>query len=703
MEPLAASGLLGIPPTEGVLMHPTTMEIVQFDRVGMTFWKALRHADSVEQATADLAATFDVTPAAISDDVERFIGDLTAQGLVVQCPPPATKPKIRRRATAIVAAHNRRESTVRCLRSLFACVPADCSLTAVLVDDGSTDGTTAAVRELGLPVTVVRGPGDWYWSRSMAEAEAVAESGDPEVILWLNDDVELDPTAMRRAMEAHQQRPEAIIVGALWSPQRADVSFTGMRRTHDEHRVAARQIAPSREPLPIDLFHGNFVLVPRSARRRIGPLDGSWPHHYADLDYAERACKLNVPRYLLPGLVGVCEPEVAAWLNPDVRWPSRVRTLFGRKGWPPRAHSRFLWRHGRNTGRRGALGHYIRTLTGESVRQPPKARLLKVSPAFSHGADHPERSGKPPKSWTPTLSADLIRLGPPSDGGYVVSRTAALAASHLISGGLSDDWAFEAAFRELNPAPTTVYDGTMGWTFWLGRTWNRVGSFLRGPSVERLCNVTRFVGYRRFFNQPGVQHVARNLTATGVGASKLAQAIDLVPGRDVFVKLDIEGGEYPLLGSLVAHRERITGLVMELHLVSEHADQISQFIDGFDSHVLTFVRANNAGGTDANGMPRLLEMTWTRRDLFVGGEPDMGPITYQNVSGLPPCASLRIDGKPKDQTGLAAVVETAVRPILEPLETEFSADTALPMTTGSAGGAYGCLAWPSELIFTPVE
>ena len=672
IEPLAASGLLGIPPTEGVLMHPVTLEVVQLDTVGFSFWKALRKAESPAQAAERLAKTYNVAPARIAEDLAAFLADLEAQGLVVECqqaapvpkaaPPdaePAPKAVPRVHVTAILAAHNRRESTVGCLLSLFACVPNDCDLTAVLVDDGSTDGTAAAVEALGLPVKVVRGPGHWYWSRSMAEAEKVAERGDPDVILWLNDDVELDPTAISRAMEAHRQHPEAILAGALWSPQRGDVSFTGMQRSLGENGVTTRRIAPSSEPQPIAIFHGNFVLVPRSARSTLGPIDGSWPHHYADLDYAERAGTLGIPIHLLPGLMGVCEPEVAPWLDPDAPWPSRIRALFGRKGWPPMAQLRFLRRHRRHTRpptrMRGELATYGEALTGASVRKPPRPRLLTVTRASrqSRGQDgsathpldlseqaRPPESARPteqwPQQWRPTAAADLIRLGPPSDGGYVVSRSAVMAARHLISGGLSDDWAFEAAFRELNQVPITVYDGTMGWTFWVSHAWRGVGSFLQSPSYTTFRDATRFIDYRRFFTQPGVLHLARNLTATGAGALSLMQAIDRGPEGDVFVKLDIEGGEYALLGSLLAHRERITGLVMELHLVGTHEAQISQFTKRLDTHVLTFVRANNAGGVDDSGQPRILEMTWTRRDLFVAGDPDWAPLRYENVTELPP-------------------------------------------------------------------
>ncbi len=46
----------------------------------------------------------------------------------------------------VMTCHNRRETTLRCLRELEAqTLPAGWNMRTYLVDDGSTDGTSAAV------------------------------------------------------------------------------------------------------------------------------------------------------------------------------------------------------------------------------------------------------------------------------------------------------------------------------------------------------------------------------------------------------------------------------------------------------------------------------------------------------------------------------------------------------------------------------
>ena len=76
------------------------------------------------------------------------------------------------RITALLAAHNRRPKTLACLSSYFAQeVPDDVTLSAVLVDDGSTDGTADAVRERFPRAEVIVESGDLFWAAAMAIAE----------------------------------------------------------------------------------------------------------------------------------------------------------------------------------------------------------------------------------------------------------------------------------------------------------------------------------------------------------------------------------------------------------------------------------------------------------------------------------------------------------------------------------------------------
>jgi GT2 family glycosyltransferase len=247
---------------------------------------------------------------------------------------------------ALVACHNRRDLTLRCLQTLFAVAPAGVTLRVVLVDDGSTDGTAEAVAGLSLPVEVIRGDGTWFWSRSMAVAEAAAERTNPDWVLWLNDDTVLQPDALLLWRMAASQQPDGIVVGALFSPRLDRFTYSGFDWPDRSSLVNTTLRPPNGTLQRTEGFHGNFVAVPRSARRRIGPIDARWPHNYADIDYALRAGKAGVDIWVLPRSVGECDPVTPPWRDHRTPPLARLRSVCSRRYLPPRAHWRLHRRHG---------------------------------------------------------------------------------------------------------------------------------------------------------------------------------------------------------------------------------------------------------------------------------------------------------------------------------------------------------------------
>ncbi|HXY84029.1 MAG TPA: glycosyltransferase, partial [Gaiellaceae bacterium] len=180
------------------------------------------------------------------------------------------------RLTAVLTSHNRRDFTLACLHSFYRQqVPPSVVLNAVLVDDGSSDGTEEAVRHWFPEATVIRGSGDLFWARGMALAERIAASANPDYFLWLNDDVTLDRDAVRRLLAAEETVGAAgcVVVGAVRDPSTAEVTYSGVRR-RGFHPLRVDIVEPRSEPQPVEMFHGNVVLVSHGASRVIGPIDG---------------------------------------------------------------------------------------------------------------------------------------------------------------------------------------------------------------------------------------------------------------------------------------------------------------------------------------------------------------------------------------------------------------------------------------------
>ena len=161
------------------------------------------------------------------------------------------------RVVAILASHNRRALTERCLESYFAqTTPSDWSLSAVVADDASVDGTAAALTERFPDVRILAGDGSLYWAGGMALAERGAMERPFDLLVWLNDDVTLDADALTRlagVADAH-----SIAVGAMRDPVSGETTYSGYR-IPGRHPLRVELIEPADRPLPVETFNGNAV------------------------------------------------------------------------------------------------------------------------------------------------------------------------------------------------------------------------------------------------------------------------------------------------------------------------------------------------------------------------------------------------------------------------------------------------------------
>lgn len=245
----------------------------------------------------------------------------------------------------VMTCHNRRETTLRCLEALQRQEGHDATLALFVTDDGSDDGTAEAIRAQWPDAKVMLGPGDLYWAAGMALAERAAMADEPDYLLWLNDDTILTPDALRSLLALSQRMPATVIVGATVDPITGERSYGGRVRI-DYHPQRFQQLPIAEAPQRADTFHGNVVFIPRAVRLQVGPIDGSFPHGYADDDYGLRATALGVPIVQAPGVLATCRRDEAAAQPPSGGLAARWRQLQSPKGLPWKAQIRFLRRHG---------------------------------------------------------------------------------------------------------------------------------------------------------------------------------------------------------------------------------------------------------------------------------------------------------------------------------------------------------------------
>ena len=253
------------------------------------------------------------------------------------------------RLIAILTCHNRKELTRRCLDTYFTQKPGEdrVTLEALVVDDGSTDGTGDAIRATFPSARVVVGDGTLFWARGMQLAERHAVVEHPDFLLGLNDDVALEKGAIDLLLSTARARPKTIVVGGLVDPDSGIVTYSGVVRSW-WHPLRTRLVEPGPAPKRADTFNGNVVLVPRAVYLRVGPIDGGFSHGHADFDYGFRARRAGCGIVVAPGKAGTCSRGSDAGTFADRSLPlgRRWQLMQSAAGLPMRSHARYLRRHG---------------------------------------------------------------------------------------------------------------------------------------------------------------------------------------------------------------------------------------------------------------------------------------------------------------------------------------------------------------------
>lgn len=244
------------------------------------------------------------------------------------------------RLSVVIACHNRKRLTIRCLSSLFSQnLGNDVELDIYIVDDGSTDGTATVVHELFPEVKIISGDGNWYWCKSMriGIAEALKSTPKPKSVLLLNDDVELFPNAIETAWRKQTNvmkdgdRSKMLIAGAT-----KDIS-TG--RTSYGLRHRGLMVDPNGHWQFLNNsfeINGNFLLISDTIFDTVGNLSRRFSHSMGDSEFGYRCASNGIGACLAPEYVGFCDlNRPPYWKDPEIPMLRRLYLLHTKKGNPP--------------------------------------------------------------------------------------------------------------------------------------------------------------------------------------------------------------------------------------------------------------------------------------------------------------------------------------------------------------------------------
>ena len=190
---------------------------------------------------------------------------------------------------------------------------------------------------------------------------------------------------------------------------------------------------------------------------------------------------------------------------------------------------------------------------------------------------------------------NLIRIGPKSDGGYIVHKDSINLTKKIITCGLNDDWKFEKNFTKLNNhCFVEAYDHTIDKEFWYQRFKKDIIHFflLKKLRLSKIIKMFDYIDYKIFFKKKNI-HFLKKVVRNSEKEDEISLTDIIDNFEDIFLKIDIEGNEYEILPEVTKHSEKIISLIVEFHDIDSNLDKIEKFIIENKFLKLIHIHANN--------------------------------------------------------------------------------------------------------------
>ena len=251
------------------------------------------------------------------------------------------------RIAVLLTCFNRKEKTLQCLESVFAQrMPEGVQVQVFLVDDGSKDGTSDAVRLLFPQVRIQAGDGNLFWAGGMRLAWKVAmKSGNFDYFWLVNDDTVMHADALENLLKADIYAKAVFGKSGIYSGSTLD-PLTGLHsyggeKLKREDNYATDPVLPNGTYQSCEFANANILLVPRSVVEKIGIFSDKYIQSIADYDYSMRVVRAGLPVLILPEYAGTCAYDHTKFEEADIPpLNNRIRNLYDPKGY---SYKEFLY------------------------------------------------------------------------------------------------------------------------------------------------------------------------------------------------------------------------------------------------------------------------------------------------------------------------------------------------------------------------
>ena len=295
-------------------------------------------------------------------------------------------PKIEAKKICIVIpVHNRIDFTVGCIKSLMKQTVRGFKI--VVVDDGSTDGTSDIISKSYPNVSVLKGDGNLWWSGATNLGIKHALKSDFEYILSLNNDTEVMPDYIEKMISFAERMPTALLGSRVYDITTGELVYVGAKMDWKRAKEFPLMNDISKEKIPsvtkVPYLPGRGLWIPAIVFDKIGLFDAkNFPQRGADYDFTIHATKAGFPLF--------CNCDAKLYSHIEEKTGSLYLQKFSLKNYYKHladikggANIVFIWRFAmKNCPRRYRFQYVVISLIGAFIGYPASFMMPKVRQAI---------------------------------------------------------------------------------------------------------------------------------------------------------------------------------------------------------------------------------------------------------------------------------------------------------------------------------
>lgn len=203
----------------------------------------------------------------------------------------------------IIPTFNRKAYLKELLSILNRSKDVSAAIDIIVVNDGSTDGTTSMLKNEFPEIIEVKGDGNWWWTRSVNEGLKVAIEKGHDYFLLMNDDTIVEKTFLSKIMETHSRVGGILGTISISSTKPEKIFYSGIKSINwlTAKQVRYHQFFEAYDKVlegvkPTVFIPGRGMLFRKEIIDKIGYLDEKlFPQYFADYDFSHTALEHGFP------------------------------------------------------------------------------------------------------------------------------------------------------------------------------------------------------------------------------------------------------------------------------------------------------------------------------------------------------------------------------------------------------------------------